>query len=57
MDDAPVVYDAEALRRDILTAAVALDQRALSITQKRYAENDVSRSRTQRVAWRREACS
>lgn len=36
VDDALVVYDAEQLRRDKLTAVVALNQRALSIAQQRY---------------------
>jgi NodT family efflux transporter outer membrane factor (OMF) lipoprotein len=36
VDDALVVYDAEQLRRDRLTAVVALNQRALSIAQQRY---------------------
>ncbi|RKE36502.1 NodT family efflux transporter outer membrane factor (OMF) lipoprotein [Paraburkholderia sp. BL23I1N1] len=36
VDDALVVYDAEQLRRDRLTAVVALNQRALSVAQQRY---------------------
>jgi NodT family efflux transporter outer membrane factor (OMF) lipoprotein len=36
VDDALVVYDAEQLRRDRLTAVVSLNQRALSIAQQRY---------------------
>jgi len=36
VDDALVVYDAEQLRRDRLTAVVTLNQRALSIAQQRY---------------------
>ena len=36
VDDALVVYDAEQLRRDKLTAVVTLNQRALSIAQQRY---------------------
>ena len=36
VDDALVVYDAEQLRRDKLTAVVTLNQRALSVAQQRY---------------------
>ncbi|WP_429284609.1 efflux transporter outer membrane subunit [Paraburkholderia sp. GAS41] len=36
VDDALVVYDAEQMRRDKLTAVVTLNQRALSVAQQRY---------------------
>ncbi|RFU48856.1 efflux transporter outer membrane subunit [Paraburkholderia sp. DHOC27] len=36
VDDALVVYNAEQLRRDKLTAVVALNQRALAVAQQRY---------------------